>query len=202
MSGAAAPAPVAVRPERPGDEVGIRAVVRAAFPTAEEADLVDALRADPDAWIEGLSWVAVRGDDDGNDDDGDDGDDGSRSDVGGDSGHVNGPIVGHALLTRCHVGRTPALCLAPCSVLPELQGTGIGTAVTAAALDAARTAGEHLVVVLGHPTYYPRFGFERASTHGIRLSVEVPDEALMVLRLDPAVPVPSGLVRYAPAFGI
>ncbi|WP_314037577.1 N-acetyltransferase [Dietzia sp. CH92] len=188
MTGAATPGPVTVRPERPGDADGIRAVVRAAFPTAEESVLVDALRADPGAWIDGLSWVAVR------DDENDDDDEASRSGTG--------TIVGHALLTRCHVGRTPALCLAPCSVPPGLQGTGVGTAVTAAALDAARAASEHLVVVLGHPTYYPRFGFERASPHGIRLSVEVPDEALMVLRLDPASPVPSGLVRYAPAFGI
>lgn len=111
-------------------------------------------------------------------------------------------VVGHSLLTRCHIGEAPALCLAPCSVRPEHQREGVGTAVTAAALEAARRADETLVVVLGHPDYFPRFGFERASAHGVLLSIEVPDESLMVLRLDPDAPVPPGLVRYPQAFGI
>ncbi|MGO2535036.1 MAG: GNAT family N-acetyltransferase, partial [Brachybacterium tyrofermentans] len=45
-------------PERPGDEAAVREILTAAFPTTEEADLVDALRADPSAWVEGLSVVA------------------------------------------------------------------------------------------------------------------------------------------------
>lgn len=166
---------VTVRPETDADVPSVREVVRAAFPDDDEADLVDALRADAGAWRGGLSWVAVDAAD-----------------------HV----VGHSLLTRCHIDETPALCLAPCSVRPEHQREGVGTAVTAAALEAARRADETLVVVLGHPDYYPRFGFERASTYGVRLSIEVPDEALMVLRLDPDAPVPHGVVRYPEAFGI
>ncbi|MFF4852945.1 GNAT family N-acetyltransferase [Streptomyces sp. NPDC001194] len=165
------------RAETPADVPAIRGISLAAFDTPLEADLVDALRADP-AWIDGLSVVSA-----------DDGDGGGR-------------LVGHALLTRCHIGDTPALCLAPVAVLPEYQRTGAGSAAVRAALRAAKDMGERYVTVLGHPAYYPRFGFTRASTHGIRLGIEVPDEALMALALDEAHPLPSGTVRYAAPFGI
>ncbi|MEV6833978.1 N-acetyltransferase [Streptomyces sp. NPDC051133] len=163
------------RPETGTDVPAVREIDLAAFPTAQEADLVDALRADPAAWIEGLSVVTTDGD---------------------------GTPVGHALLTRCHIGDTPALCLAPVAVRPEHQRTGAGSAAVRAVLQAARELGECYVVVLGHPAYYPRFGFTRASAHGIRLSIDVPDEALMALTLDDAHPLPGGTVRYAAPFGI
>ncbi|MFE5773464.1 GNAT family N-acetyltransferase [Streptomyces sp. NPDC056485] len=162
------------RAETRADVPAVRAVNLAAFETPLEADLVDALRADS-AWIDGLSIVSVDGDD---------------------------RPVGHALLTRCHIGDTRALCLAPVAVLPEYQKTGAGSAAIRAALRAAEDMGERYVTVLGHPAYYPRFGFTRASTHGIRLSIEVPDEAMMALALDGAHPLPSGTVRYAAPFGI
>ncbi|MFJ7417086.1 GNAT family N-acetyltransferase [Streptomyces uncialis] len=162
------------RVETGEDIAAVRAINVAAFETASEADLVDALRDDP-AWIDGLSLVAAGAD---------------------------GKPVGHALLTRCHIGVTPALCLAPVAVLPSHQRTGAGTAVTRAALAAAALLGERFVVVLGHPEYYPRFGFGRASEHGIDVTIDVPDEALMALALDQEHPLPSGTVRYAPPFGI
>ncbi|WP_328419587.1 GNAT family N-acetyltransferase [Streptomyces sp. NBC_00443] len=162
------------RAETGADIPAVRDINLAAFETPLEADLVDALRADP-AWMEGLSLVAT--DDDGR-------------------------PVGYALLTRCHIGEVPALCLAPCAVRPEQQSSGAGSAVIRAALAAAKEKGEHYVVVLGHPTYYPRFGFERASAHGIGLTIDVPDEALMALTLDAAHPLPGGTVRYAAPFGI
>ncbi|MFG2323179.1 GNAT family N-acetyltransferase [Streptomyces sp. NPDC048568] len=163
------------RAETGADVPVVRDIVRAAFPTPEEAALVDALRADPGAWIEGLSVVAV--------------DDADRP-------------VGHALLTRCHIGEHPALCLAPVAVRPGSQRSGAGAAAVRAALAAAERLGEHQVVVLGHPEYYPRFGFTRASAHGIGLTIDVPDEALMALTLDAAHPLPAGTVRYAAPFGI
>ncbi|TDT42355.1 putative N-acetyltransferase YhbS [Streptomyces sp. BK208] len=163
------------RTETGADVPAVRALVRAAFPTPEEAALVDALRADPTAWIDGLSLVAVDASD---------------------------RPVGHALLTRCHIGDSPALCLAPVAVRPEHQNSGAGTAAVRAGLRAAERLGEHHVVVLGHPEYYPRFGFTRASAHGIGLTVDVPDEALMALTLDAAHPLPAGTVRYAAPFGI
>ncbi|MEJ8672594.1 N-acetyltransferase [Streptomyces sp. MS1.AVA.1] len=162
------------RAEASADIPAVRDINLAAFETSLEADLVDALRADP-AWIEGLSFVAT--DDDGR-------------------------PVGHALLTRCHIGDVPALCLAPCAVRPEQQSSGAGFAVIRAALAAAKAKGEHYVVVLGHPAYYPRFGFDRASAHGIGLTIDVPDEALMALTLDADHPLPGGTVRYAAPFGI
>lgn len=162
------------RAERPEDAPTIRDINRAAFPGDDEANLVDALRTDP-AWLDGLSIVSTT---------------------------ESGTIVGHALLTRCHIGNVPALCLAPCAVLPEYQNKGAGTAAINFALKAAKEKEETFVVVLGHPDYYPRFGFERASMHGIRLSIDVPDDALMALSLDPSQPLPTGIVKYAPPFGI
>ncbi|MEU6679102.1 N-acetyltransferase [Streptomyces sp. NPDC046925] len=162
------------RAETSADTPDVRAIVVAAFDTPAEADLVDALRADT-AWIDGLSIVTTDPD---------------------------GRLVGHALLTRCHIGDTPALCLAPVAVLPEYQKTGAGTAAIRAALDAARNKGERYVTVLGHPAYYPRFGFTRASAYGIGISVDVPDEAMMALALDTDHPLPAGTVRYAAPFGI
>ncbi|GAA3061538.1 GNAT family N-acetyltransferase [Actinokineospora globicatena] len=163
------------RPETPSDVAAIHAITVAAFPTADEADLVDALRADPAAWIDGLSLVTVDPTD---------------------------TVVGHALLTRCHVDGTPALALAPCSVHPTHQRTGAGTAAIQACLAAARTQPENLVIVLGHADYYPRFGFTPASRLGIRAPFEVPDEAFLALVLDPARPTPTGLVQYPAPFGI
>jgi predicted N-acetyltransferase YhbS len=163
------------RAETGADIPAIREILLAAFPTALEADLVDALRADPAAWIDGLSLVAA---------------------------DAGGQPAGHALLTRCHIGDSPALCLAPCAVRPERQNRGAGSAAIRAALAAARSRGEHHVVVLGHPAYYPRFGFTRASAHGIGLTNDVPDEALMALTLDAGHPLPAGTVRYAEPFGI
>ncbi|CAM5486906.1 N-acetyltransferase [Streptomyces xanthochromogenes] len=163
------------RPEAPADIAAVRAVNLAAFPTASEADLVDALRAD-EAWIPGLSIVTVAPD---------------------------GSVAGHALLTRCRVEGAPALALAPVAVTPAHQRTGAGSAAVRAALRAARELGEDLVLVLGHPDYYPRFGFARASALGIRAPFEVPDEALMALRLRPeGAPAPTGVIQYAAPFGV
>ncbi|GAA3365813.1 GNAT family N-acetyltransferase [Saccharopolyspora gregorii] len=163
------------RVERPADVADVRAVNAAAFPTEEEADLVDALRADRDAWIDGLSIVSADG---------------------------SGSVVGFALLTRCHVDDAPALALAPCAVLPAQQGRGAGSAAIRAGLDAARELGENLVIVLGHAGYYPRFGFTPASGFGVRAPFEAPDDAFLALSLDTSRPTPTGLVRYPAAFGV
>ncbi|WP_237704646.1 hypothetical protein [Nesterenkonia sp. F] len=109
--------------------------------------------------------------------------------------------VAHALLTRCHIGRTPALALAPCAASPNLQGHGAGSAAIRGALEAAAAADERAVVVLGHPGYYPRFGFSRASAYDIDVGFDVPDESLMVLNLDGG-NLPSGRIRYARPFGL
>ena len=69
-----------------------------------------------------------------------------------------------------------------------------------AALEHARTTAFALVVVVGHPGYYPRFGFERASALGLDYPGDVPDEAWMALRLPAYEPAARGLVAYAPPF--
>ncbi|MFI1654533.1 GNAT family N-acetyltransferase [Streptomyces sp. NPDC020472] len=167
------------RPETDADAAEIRRVVATAFgseaaPSETEADLVDALRRD-DAWLPGLSYVAEAPD---------------------------GTIAAHALITRCLVDGVPAAALAPVSVAPAHQRTGAGQAVVRAVLDAARLRGEPLVLVLGHPEYYPRFGFVRASEYGIKPGFEVPDEAMMALVLDASAPVPPGTLAYPAPFGV
>ncbi|WP_436740400.1 GNAT family N-acetyltransferase [Streptomyces sp. BBFR102] len=163
------------RPETADDIPAVRDILLAAFPTAAEASIVDALRADPQAWLDGLSMVAAAPD---------------------------GAPVGYALLTRCHVDGRPALALAPCATLPSAQRAGAGSAAIRAALAAARARGENLVLVLGHADYYPRFGFTPASRFGIRAPFDVPDEAMMALALDDTRPVPAGTIQYPAAFGV
>ncbi|MCX5229944.1 bifunctional class I SAM-dependent methyltransferase/N-acetyltransferase [Streptomyces sp. NBC_00233] len=163
------------RPETAEEASAVRPLVAAAFGSDAEAELVDALRRDPDAWLPGLSYVAEAPD---------------------------GSIAAHALITRCLVDGAPAAALAPVAVAPAYQRTGAGKAVVRAVLDAARLRGEPLVLVLGHPEYYPKFGFVRASEYGIKPGFEVPDEAMMALVLDESVPVPPGTLAYPAAFGV
>ncbi|MFE0748485.1 GNAT family N-acetyltransferase [Gordonia sp. NPDC058843] len=163
------------RAERAGDAEAIREVVTEAFPTPDEARIVDDLRADPEAWIDELSIVAT---------------------------DAGGSIVGYALFARCRVDAEPALTLGPCAVLPSQQRTGAGSAAIVAGLAAARDLDENLVLVLGHAEYYPKFGFVPASRFGIRAPFDVPDEAMMAVSLDDARPVPRGTIVYPAAFGV
>lgn len=162
------------RPETSDDVPAIHAVNVAAFDTPSEAKLVDTLRAGP-AWIPGLSIVAETAD---------------------------GVIAGHALLTRGHIDDVPTLGLGPCAVVPAHQRSGAGTAAVRHALAAARDLGERHVVVLGHPEYYPRFGFRPASAFGISLPISVPDEAFMATGLIENEDPPAGVMRYAAPFGV
>ncbi|UYB42673.1 N-acetyltransferase [Streptomyces sp. Je 1-4] len=171
---AVASGPWRPRPETTADTAAVRRIHLAAFETAGEADLVDALRRDPSSWLPGLSYVADAPD---------------------------GTPAAHALLTRCHVDEAPAVALAPCAVLPGYQKSGAGGAVIRALLEATRAAGERTAIVLGHPPYYPRFGFVPAVRFGILPPQPWPDEAFMALSLDDSTP-PRGTVRYAEAFGI
>ena len=86
------------------------------------------------------------------------------------------------------------------AVVPELQKNGIGSQLGQRGLAELRAAGHELVVVLGHPAYYPRFGFVKASTYEIRSAV--PDEVFMALELKPGVlrGRGGGVVRYRPEF--
>jgi putative acetyltransferase len=149
--------PIRVRREQPGDEKAIFDVTFRAFGQETEPMLVDRLRIN---CPEGLSLVA---EDDEN-------------------------IIGHILFTPARIENgtdsTSGMGLAPLAVLPSRQRQGVGSALVRAGLAQLRTAGVLFVVVLGHPGYYPRFGFEKASQSEIRCEYDqVPDEAFMVLTL-------------------
>jgi predicted N-acetyltransferase YhbS len=155
------------RCETPADIAAIREVNLQAFGKTYEPDLVEAVRTDPAAWLPHLSLVAV-------DDDN---------------------IVGHILFSRVHIDSTPVLSLGPLAVLPTHQNQGVGGTLIQAGLTAARAATEHLVILLGHPTYYPRFGFLPATDFDIHHSSVDDGPHLMALPLDDT-PIPSGTIEY------
>lgn len=166
-----------VRPETQQDQAAVRDVLVEAFGQSDEADLVDALRRSS-AFVPELSLVGVAGD----------------------------AVVGQILFTRLHVRaeqRWAGLALAPMAVRRPFQKLGIGGEMVRAGLGIARRGDEPFVVVLGHPAYYPRFGFARASRWGIKAPIQVPDEALMAMELKKGgLDGVSGIVEWAPEFGI
>jgi len=117
-----------------------------------------------------------------------------------------GEIVGHVLFSPVSVeGRSyapPPLALGPLAVLPAEQRSGAGSALTRAGLAACRAAGAPFAVVLGHPSYYPRFGFAPALRFGLTFGDDPPLDAFMALELVPgALARAGGKVRYAAEFG-
>ena len=92
--------------------------------------------------------------------------------------------------------------LAPMAVLPEMQHKGIGTQLVKAGIENLRKMQCPFIIVLGHPEYYPRFGFERASLYGIKCQWEgIPDDAFMILWLDKSkINRVSGLAKYRDEF--
>jgi putative acetyltransferase len=112
-----------------------------------------------------------------------------------------GEIIGHIILSYVSLDDGQRLLeLGPISVLPDRQGQGIGGGLIPAALARADEHGEPLVLVLGHPSYYPRFGFRRASTLGITQPDGIPDEAWMAVTLTSYRPDLRGRVIFPPAF--
>ena len=169
-----APPGLEIRREVPGDEAAVHRLNALAFGQPAEAELVDALR---DAGAATLSLVAVRG----------------------------GEVIGHILFSPVTVeppsAEARAVGLAPMAVLPGLQRGGIGSALVRAGLAILRDEGHGVVVVLGHPEYYPRFGFAPGSAFGLRCEYEAPEGVFRVLELRPgALGGRRGLVRYRPEF--
>jgi len=167
-----------IREERPEDIEGVRKVnekvFTVAFGHAPEADVVDRLRENCDCL---LSLVAVQ----------------------------DNQVVGHILFSPVRIEGNEAvegMGLGPMAVLPELQNKGIGSQLVHAGIEMLIDLGWPFIVVVGHPEYYPRFGFERASHFGIRSNWEgVPDEAFMIRILNEKVMSGlSGVARFRNEF--
>ena len=162
-----------IRSEKAADYDVIYDVVSKAFEGAAEAELVVALRARARPFY---SLIA----------------------------EVENNIVGHIFFSPVVLDGHPELRLmglAPMAVLPEFQRGGIGTALVHAGLDQCQAAEVDAVVVLGHPTYYPRFGFVPASRYGIDSVYPVPDDVFMITMLRKEVfHEKSGRIHYHAAF--
>ncbi|ABY44371.1 MULTISPECIES: GNAT family N-acetyltransferase [Bacillus] len=171
---------VTIRQEQKNDYRKTEEVVKEAFLNEEfsdkkEHELVKRIR-ECDAFIPELSIVAV-----------------------------DEEIVGHIMLSKITIeqdGTTvDSLALAPVSVAPSHQKKGIGGKLIGAALEKAKELGYGSVVVLGHPEYYPKFGFKKASEWNIKAPFEVPEEVFMVMELtENALEGVEGVVQYSSAF--
>ena len=161
---------IRVRPETPGDSGAIRSVNKAAFGVAVEADLVDRLRADGDLI---LSLVA----------------------------ESENKLIGYCGFSRLRIrngdASAPAASLGPVAVLPHHQEQGVGQAMIRDGIARLKAAGETLIIVLGDPDYYSRFGFDVEAARAYRTPYDGPYQ--QALRLSDAAPS-SGEVRYAAAF--
>jgi putative acetyltransferase len=165
---------VAIRHERSEDANAIRFVLEQAFGESNEADLVERLRH-RGAFT--LSLVAVQ----------------------------ENEVVGHILFSPVTIESAGssfnAIGLGPMAVLPPYQRKGIGSQLVRIGLEQCRQAGHEIVLVVGHPEYYPRFGFTPAKQRGIRCEFDVPDDVFMVLDLrEGAVGGRGGIVKYQPEF--
>ncbi|NNK75898.1 MAG: N-acetyltransferase [Maribacter sp.] len=164
---------ITIRKEQPADIDAIRQLHLSAFEDGPEASLVDKLRL---SCSEFLSFVALK----------------------------NETIVGHILFTPATIDGSASIGigLAPMAVLPSEQKNGIGSKLVRHGLDYLESDGCPFVIVLGHPKYYLRFGFEPASKYNLHSQwEEVPDEAFMAIILNTeSIPQSGGISRYRSEF--
>jgi putative acetyltransferase len=165
-----------IRRQLPEDNEAVQRVNALAFEREAEAQLVEVLRAAPDS-IPELSLVAV----------------------------LDGEIVGHILFSPISIETAevsiPAISLAPMAVLPGYQNRGVGSALVRWGLEVCRELGHRIVIVLGHPNYYPRFGFSAAMSKNLICPFGDCGEAWMAIELVPgALSGVSGSVRYPAVF--
>lgn len=166
---------IIIRPETLEDYTAISEVNKLAFGQENEARLVKNIRQTAN-FNPQLSLVAIK----------------------------NEKVVGHILFSPITIqspkGKIAALALAPLAVCPEFQNQGIGSQLVKQGLQECQRLG-HIVIVIGHPTYYTRFGFSSATAKGLSAPFPVPDEAFMILELVPGtLHSISGMVKYPPVF--
>ncbi|MBU8922225.1 MAG: N-acetyltransferase [Bacteroidales bacterium] len=165
-----------VRPELEKDFNTIRSITRAAFDNEEEPDLIEAIR-ESSYYIPELSLVAETG----------------------------GKVTGYIMFSRINVvgdnGDMEVLSLAPMAVIPDMQNRGIGSRLLRKGIEKCRELGHRIIIVIGHPEFYPRFGFVPARDAGFEVPFDVPDEAFMVTGLvDDALEGVGGMVIFSPPF--
>jgi putative acetyltransferase len=164
---------IQIRKEREEDTESVRRVNESAFETATEANLVDALRQ------QAKPIISLVADD-------------------------RGEIVGHIMfspVTLTGHADLKIMGLAPMAVLPDQQRKGIGTKLVLAGLKECEKLKFGAVVVLGHPGYYPRFGFVPSSRFGIDCEYDVPDDVFMVKELQEGyLRGATGIIKYHAAF--
>jgi predicted N-acetyltransferase YhbS len=168
---------IIVRTEREEDLDPVYEVVRSAFENAErtngdEQNFVNRIR-NSEAFIPELSLVAEH----------------------------DGRIIGHVLFTKIKIGDHSSLTLAPLSVVPEYQRKGVGGRLILEGHRIARILGFRSVIVVGHHTYYPRFGYAPASQWRIEAPFDVPNESFMALELvEGGLSDVSGMVEFPKEF--
>ncbi len=176
-----------IRSETPADYATVFDVNLLAFGRPDEANLVDAVRPraghSPGLSVDPLISLVAE---------------------------LDGRVIGHILLSPVTVtvvevtGKSrkwPAMGLGPLAVIPDYQRQGIGSQLILAGLDGCRQIGQDIVFVLGHPDYYPRFGFEPATAKGLHYHQDELAPYFFVIELAPAALAGrTGRVRYLPAF--
>lgn len=164
-----------IRRETWEDVDAVHALNELTFGQPREANIVDALRHNCDDL---LSLVAI------------------------DHEKIAGHILFSPAVIEAQHGIINGMGLAPMAVLPEMQRRGIGTQLARTGIEILQERRCPFIIVLGHPAYYPRFGFERASLYGVTCQWEgVPDDAFMILWLDKGrMPPVSGLAKYREEF--
>lgn len=168
-----------IRPERNEDNSQIYDVNLQAFNNTSEPEVVNRLR-ESQWYIRELSLVAEE----------------------------QGVIIGHILFSKIGVRRedhslATILTLGPVAVLPDYQRKGIGSQLIKQGLAQCAQLGYGVVVLLGHPEYYPRFGFIPARPQGFCLQFDAPDEAFMIAELIPGqLAAVGGTIEYPPEWGL
>lgn len=171
-----------IQPEREEDYLEVEELVKAAFMELTEGNpmehiLVNQLRKG-ESFVPELSLIA----------------------------HDEERILGHILLTTIRIigvdQEILSLAMAPVSVLPEMQNQGIGGELIRVSIEIAKELGYGSIIVLGHPEYYPRFGFRPTENWQIRAPFDVSADALMGLELEAGAlaACPMGVIEYPAVF--